>query len=133
MARGSQHQTPPPQLHELEGEIMEVVWDLGEASVREVMEALNARARGKDRAYTTFLATMARLDAKGLLTRRREGKADRYVPVFARDEYRALRAGADVEALVDEYGDVALSHFAHQMARLEPARVRELERIARGG
>ena len=37
------HDTPPP-LHELEAEVMDAVWDLGEASVRTVMDALNARA-----------------------------------------------------------------------------------------
>jgi predicted transcriptional regulator len=45
------HAIPPP-LHELETEVMEAVWELGEASVREVMEALNARV-DKPRAYTT--------------------------------------------------------------------------------
>jgi predicted transcriptional regulator len=133
MARRSKQQTPPPALHELEADVMEEVWARGEASVRDVMEALNARTPGKDRAYTTFLTTMARLDAKGVLRRRRDGKTDRYEPVFSRDEYRSLRAGAGVEALVSEYGDVALSHFAREMAQLDPARVRELERIARGG
>lgn len=133
MPRRPEQQPPPPPLHELEAEVMEAVWSAGEVSVREVMETLNRRTRGRARAYTTFLTTMARLDAKGLLRRRREGKTDFYAPVFTREEYRVLRAGADVEALVSEYGDVALSHFARQMARLDPARVRELERLARGG
>jgi hypothetical protein len=43
----------PPQLHELEAEVMHVVWERGEASVREVMEALNGTA-AKERAYTTY-------------------------------------------------------------------------------
>ena len=34
----------PPPLHELEADVMEEVWERGEASVREVMEALNAGA-----------------------------------------------------------------------------------------
>jgi len=44
-----------------------------------------------------------------------------------------LRAGAEVEDLVEEYGDVALSHFAQQMASLDPARRRALLRLARKG
>ena len=35
-------ETPPP-LHELEAEVMGEVWTQGEASVREVMEVLDAR------------------------------------------------------------------------------------------
>jgi predicted transcriptional regulator len=42
--------TPPP-LHELEGEVMEEVWHRGEASVREIMMALNVAAP-RERAYT---------------------------------------------------------------------------------
>jgi predicted transcriptional regulator len=124
--------TAPPPLHELESEVMEQLWAGGEASVRSVMEALNARAR-KERAYTTYMTIMARLHKKGLLSRRREGKTDYYAPAYERDEYMALRAKTEVEGLVDQYGDVALSHFAEQMARLDPARRRALQRLARKG
>ena len=102
----------------------------GEATVRTVMDALNKGA-GKDRAYTTYMTIMARLDEKGLLKRRREGKADRYSSVYSRDEYRELRAGAEVSALVSEFGDVALAHFARQMNGLDPQRLKELRHLAK--
>jgi predicted transcriptional regulator len=123
--------TPPP-LHELESEVMEEVWRQGEASVRAVMAALNA-GNGKDRAYTTYMTIMARLHKKGLLVRRREGKTDYYKPAYDRDQYMALRAGSEVANLVAQYGDAALSQFARQMASLDPARRRALERLARKG
>jgi predicted transcriptional regulator len=109
---------------------MEEVWVQGETSVRSVMEALNKRA-SKPRAYTTYMTIMARLHKKGMLNRRREGKTDYYAPVYARDDYLALRARSEVEGLVSQYGDVALSHFAQQMASLDPARRRALQRLAR--
>jgi predicted transcriptional regulator len=121
--------TPPP-LHELEAEVMDAMWDLGEASVRAVMDALNART-SKPRAYTTYMTILARLDGKGLLTRRREGKTDIYSPVHSREEYADLRAQAGVDSLVEQYGEVALSHFARQMAQLDPERRRQLQRLAR--
>jgi len=120
--------TPP--LHELESEVMEELWVQREASVRSVMEALNRRAR-KKRAYTTYMTIMARLHKKGVLARRREGKTDFYAPRLDRDEFMAQRARAEVEGLVEEYGDVALSHFAKQVASLDPARRRALQRMAR--
>ena len=120
----------PPPLHELESEVMEELWNSGERSVRTLMEALNGRA-GKQRAYTTYMTIMARLNKKGLLERRREGKTDYYVPVHTREQYMALRAESEVAALVHQYGDVALSHFAQQMAGLDPARRRALQRQAR--
>lgn len=122
----------PPPLHELEAEVMEELWRAGEAPVRAVMDALNAGA-GKERAYTTYMTIMARLHRKGLLARRREGKTDFYAPHYTRDEYLALRARAEVDDLVSEYGDVALSQFARRVAQLDPARRRALERLARDG
>jgi predicted transcriptional regulator len=119
----------PPPLHELESAVMELLWESGEASVRTVMESLNKRSN-KQRAYTTVMTIMARLDKKGLLVRRREGKTDFYTPAYDREAYMRLRAGAAVADLVEQYGDVALSHFARQMAGLDPARRRALERLA---
>jgi predicted transcriptional regulator len=118
-------------LHELEAEVMEELWRSGEASVRTVMAALNRQAP-KERAYTTYMTVLARLHKKGLLTRRRERNTDYYSPQYTREEYTALRVGSEVAQLVDEYGDVALSHFAQQMAALDPARRRALEREAKG-
>jgi len=121
----------PPALHELEAEVMDEVWrHQDEVSVRAVMDALNARAK-KPRAYTTYMTIMARLHSKGLLTRRREGRTDLYQPVNSREEYADLRAQAGVDSLVEQYGEVALSHFARQMAQLDPDRRRQLQRLAR--
>jgi predicted transcriptional regulator len=121
----------PPELHELEAEVMENVWGRdGEVAVRDVMEALNRRTK-KPRAYTTYMTILGRLHAKGLVTRRREGKTDLYVPAYTREEYADLRAQAGVDSLVEQYGDAALSHFARQMAQLDPNRRRQLQRLAR--
>jgi predicted transcriptional regulator len=77
------------------------------------------------------MTILARLDSKGLLSRRREGKTDFYSPVYSREEYADLRAQAGVDSLVEQYGEVALGHFARQMAQLDPERRRELQRLAR--
>jgi predicted transcriptional regulator len=128
-ARATAPDPAPPPLHELESEVMEELWATGETTVRAVMDALNARAT-KDRAYTTYMTIMSRLHRKGVLLRRREGKTDLYSPAHSRDEYMALRAGAEVEQLVDRYGDAALSQFARQISALDPARRRSLQRLA---
>jgi predicted transcriptional regulator len=120
----------PPPLHELEAEVMYEMWDRGEASVREVMEALNAGA-DKARAYTTIMTIMARLDGKGLLERRRQGKTDRYKPRYTRDQYADLRARAELDSIVDQFGELALAHIARHLAGLDPQRRRALERLAR--
>ncbi len=111
---------------------MQELWTSGEAPVRTVMEALNSHGN-KQRAYTTYMTIMARLHKKGLLVRRRDGKTDYYAPRHPRDEYMVLRAQAEVEDLVAEYGDVALSQFAQQMAGLDPRRRRALQRLGAQG
>ena len=122
--------TIPPPLHELEAEVMDELWERGEASVREVMESLNTGA-DKERAYTTYMTIMARLDGKGLLERRRDGKTDFYSPLFTRDQYADLRARAELDSIVDQFGELALAHIARQLAGLDPKRRRALQRLAR--
>jgi hypothetical protein len=50
-----------PPLHELDAEVMDRLWEHGEASVRDVMDALNANA-AKPRAYTTYIPVLAHED-----------------------------------------------------------------------
>jgi predicted transcriptional regulator len=121
---------PPPPLPELETEVMERVWALGEATVHAVRDELNARSE-KQRAYTTVMTVMARLYAKGLLKKEHRGRRDYFVATLSRDEYLDARAESDVETLVAEYGDIALAHFAAHVAKLDPSRRRKLARLAR--
>jgi predicted transcriptional regulator len=109
---------------------MEELWRRGETSVREVMEALNVTA-DRQRAYTTYMTVMSRLEAKGMLERSRKGKTDFYTPVYGRDRYTDMRARAEVDSIVDQFGDVALAHIARQMAHMDPQRRRALQRLAR--
>src|SRR6266851_1810729 len=121
----------PPALFELETEVMQEVWRQGRTNVRAVMEALNKK-RKKDRAYTTYMTIMARLARKGLLDREREGRADAYWPRLTREEFLRSRSQQEVSGLVSEFGEVALVHFAKEIGKLDPARARQLRRLARG-
>jgi predicted transcriptional regulator len=121
----------PPPLHELEAEVMEELWTRGEANVREVLDAINAREE-MQRAYTTILTVMQRLAAKDMLRRERRGRLDVYLPALSREAYAEARAEAGVGALVSEYGDVALAHFARHMSGLDPKRREQIRRLARG-
>lgn len=61
----------------LELEVMEMVWQHGEASVRAIHLAFSERL-----AYTTLMTTLDRLHKKGLLERRKDGRAFIYSPRF---------------------------------------------------
>ena len=67
-----------PKLTDAELEIMHVVWELDNATVREVHERLNQR---RTLAYTTVMTMMNILEEKGHLTRSKQGRAYRYEPV----------------------------------------------------
>ena len=109
---------------------MEVIWQRGESSVRQVMGAANAES-GRPRAYTTYMTIMARLGGKGMLERRRERRTDFYRPRYSRAGYARERARAALDSVVDQFGDLALAHIARHVAELDPQRRRALERIAR--
>lgn len=66
---------------ELQRAVIEVVWELGEASVRQVWKRL---CRKKELAYTTVLTSMQRLERAGWLKHRVEGKKNVYLPTRTR-------------------------------------------------
>lgn len=116
----------------LELEALEEVWRHGEegATVRTVLDAINARDE-KQRAYTTLMTVLGRLHEKGLLERRRAGNADVYRATMTRERYMAARAQAEIEQLVDTYGDVALAGFVRRVSAEDPRRRARLRRLAR--
>lgn len=61
----------PPPLSEAQLEIMNAVWDRGEATVGEVWKMLSAR---RNVARNTILTMITRLEEKGWLRHRTEGK-----------------------------------------------------------
>jgi len=69
-------------LSKFELEIMEILWKLGEASVREVQDAIHERARP---AYTTVQTIFARLEEKKAVRRTRKiGNAFLFEPLISR-------------------------------------------------
>lgn len=60
---------------DLELQVLAIVWERGEVSVRDVLENL---PDGRPRAYTTVLSVLQTMEKKGLVASRREGKANLY-------------------------------------------------------
>lgn len=76
-------------LSRFELEIMEILWKLGEASVREVQEAIQEQRRP---AYTTVQTILSRLEEKKAVRRTRKiGNALLFEPLIAREPvYRRI-------------------------------------------
>lgn len=69
--------SPKPALSKGELEVARVLWDLGEATPRQVFEAY-PNERNVD--FTTVQTYLRRLEAKGYIRARREGKTKSYSP-----------------------------------------------------
>ncbi len=82
----SSHEVLENSLGSLERDVMTLVWQRGDSNVRDACEQFGSAV-----AYTTMMTTMDRLFKKGLLTRRKAGRA------FV---YRAAASRAEVEGAV---------------------------------
>jgi predicted transcriptional regulator len=87
-------EVPPP----LELLCLNALWSLQEGNVKDVRQLV---ARKRPLAYTTIMTVLDRLVRKGLLARRKVGRAFVYVPQTARD---AMRRTA-VRELLDGFFD----------------------------
>lgn len=65
-------------------EILKALWELGEGTVRDVLEKLGPAGRGW--AYTTAQTLLNRLQEKGCVASSKRGRAFVFRPVFTRDE-----------------------------------------------
>jgi predicted transcriptional regulator len=118
----SQRLLLPPRLGELEARIIETIWDRGDwLSTREVTEALAPERR---LAYTTTMTVLVRLWKKGVLRRRKVGRAYLYHTVHTREEWTALRM-SDLLTVANDRA-AALSHF---VSDITPSDIRQLRRL----
>jgi len=72
-----------PRLADLQLAIMHVLWDKSEATVAEVRDALAAADRTL--AYTTVGTMLTKMEAKGHVTHRVDGRVNIYQPLIPRE------------------------------------------------
>ena len=60
----------------------------------------------------------------------RDGLVAQAVAAVEEQEYMRARSEAEVDALVDAYGDLALAQFARRFSKLDPSHQRALQRRA---
>ena len=118
----------PNQLGELEGAIMSVVWDRGEASVHEVREALEP---GRRLAYTTVMTVMSRLAEKGLLARRKDGRAYLYRAAREREQLAGSLLSGLVSTLYAGSTGRAIAHLLETEEDIDEQELSRLEELIR--
>ena len=104
---------------------MKIVWQLRDASVREVYETLRKR---RSIAYTTVMTMMGTLEAKGYLKRRAEGRAFRYSPARPEGQVITSLVREFVDRVFDGASRPLLAHLV-RTGRLTKDERAELKRI----
>jgi predicted transcriptional regulator len=94
-----------PTLTEAELRVMHVVWELGQATVNDVVAA---SAETRDLAYNTILTTMRILERKGYLTHTKDGRAHVYRPLVDRKQAQTKAVRHMLKSLFDNSPEMLL-------------------------
>ena len=113
-------QLPEPTERELQ--ILKVLWDRGEATVREVYEALPADVPIVQNTVQAFLRTM---EQKNLVVHRTEGRTFVYRPVQARER----TSKSMLSGLLDSVFDGALDQLVASALAVKKPSASELARL----
>ena len=107
----------------LERECMQALWTLGEGIVHEIRAQLAATC---PRAYTTIMTIMDRLAHKGVVTRRKSGRAWLYRPNLSAEDARTHAVDRLVEGFFDGSPTALAAHLSASpdaaLASQQPAR-----------
>jgi BlaI family transcriptional regulator, penicillinase repressor len=107
-------------------EALKVLWQRGEATVREVYEQINQD--GATLAYTTVLSLLQVMEQKGLVGHRQRGKAYTYFAKAQRDRTFQVLAGGFLDKVFDGAVDEYLVH-ALQSRRMSAEELDRLEKM----
>lgn len=116
-------------LGSLERDVMTLAWQRREITVRDACDQLGSAV-----AYTTVMTTMDRLFRKGLLARRKVGRAFVYCATASRKEIEGAVATDLVHSLLQGEGGESLpilSSLVDAVSERDRALLDELERLIR--
>jgi predicted transcriptional regulator len=114
----------PPSIPDSELDVLKVLWDQGQATVREALETL--RAAGRQWSYATVATLLDRLESKGVVTSDRSELAFVYRPTITAQEVRQKRLSNLVEKLYQGEPGLLVLHLlkAHPLDERQAKEVR---------
>jgi len=110
---------------QLQRAVIEIVWELGEASVRQVWKQL---FRKKELAYTTVLTAMQRLERDGWLSHRVDGKKHIYLPTKTREQAGVGSVRKFVQRMFDGNALLLFRQLVEE-GELSDKELRELQKL----
>lgn len=113
---------PSPTLTEAELRLMNIIWDLGPATVNDVLQEL---PREEPLAYSTVLTTMRILENKGYLRHKKQGRAFVYHPVIGQSEARQSALSHMMSRFFNDSPELLMMNLIEQ----EGLDAKDLERL----
>jgi predicted transcriptional regulator len=113
------------RLGPLEQKVLDAVWSMGTATVREIV-----RDGKLWQTYPTIMTTMDRLFKKGLLDRVPEGRAFRYSVKYSPEEMERAEAMSGIHRLLNEgNASLHLSYFVEAVGAHDERLLDELQSL----
>ena len=113
-------------LGDLEYDIMEIIWENKEVSVRTVHDILKKK---RNLAYTTVMTVMSRLADKGILERIKEGSAYSYKAVLNKENFIKSSVKQVLGNLLNDFTSPVISQFVELLDEENPEKIEELARL----
>jgi predicted transcriptional regulator len=118
------------RLSELQIAVMRVLWRRGETSTADVAAEL---AEERSLKHTTVATLLTRLEKRGILAQRREGRQLLYRPIVGEAQVRRSMVADLVGALFEGDARELVAHLV-QESEIEPGDLAKVRRrLARGG
>ena len=109
------------ELTKAEEEVMQILWKLKKAFVKEILEKFEEPRP----AYTTVSTMIRILQDKGFVGYRAYGRTHQYFPLISKDDYKKAR----MNSFVRDYFSDSYHKMVSFFAREENISVREIEEI----
>lgn len=116
----------PPSIPDSELDVIKVLWDRGQGTVREILETL--RAAGRQWSYATVATLLDRLESKGMVESDRSELAFVYRPLVSENEVQRKRVSNLVEKLYNGQPGLLVLHLlkSHPLDSAQASEVRSL-------
>lgn len=108
----------------LESDIMELVWARGEASARDIFEAL--RDQGQRLSYGAVKTVLDRLVQKQVLARQMENNQYSYSARLSRAEFTQSAVKEIISSLIDSFGTPVYAQFVDELQASAPDQLARL-------
>jgi len=115
-----------PTIPDSELDVLKVLWDRGQGTVREVLETLHAA--GRDWSYATVATLLDRLQTKGMVESDRRDLAFVYRPKIAENKVRTDRVNNLLDKLYDGQPGLLVLHLLKSHP-LEPGQADQVRSI----